>query len=206
MYAHYFPFFCFFLLIYTPYSYHATKRGGTAPPRFVSFPFLTTSCSNSYPPLPRSNAMCFTANGEGSTPSPFVFVHFDANREGSTPLPVVLHHHPQERANTLVLEGGGCTRALTLAPPMSTTLENEQTHSFSVAVVVVQAHCPPPPMKMSIRACFHWQLFSRPTTVPHHPRKRAYMLVFVGGGCSPSKQDETPSVGVLLCSSPSHAQ
>ncbi len=89
--------------------------------------------------------------------------------------------------------------------------------------------CSPPPTKTSIRAHFHWRffssttsfhhprkrahvcsfsqwLFSRPTTVPHHPRKRAYMLVFVGGGCSPSKQDETPSVGVLLCSSPSHAQ
>src|SRR6266545_6646911 len=137
MYAHYFPFFCFFLLIYTPYSYHAMKRGGTAPPHFVSFPFLTTSRLNLYPPLPRSNATCFAANGEGSTPSPFVFVHFDANREGSTPLPVVLHHCLQERANTLVLEGGGCTRALTLAPPTSTTLENKQTRSFSVVVVVV---------------------------------------------------------------------
>src|SRR6266540_193489 len=129
--------FVFFLLIYIPYSYHVTKRGGTAPPCFVSFPFLTTSRSNLYPPLPHSNVTCFTANREGLTPSPFVFVHFDANREGSTPLPIVLHHRPQERANTLVLEGGGCTRALSLAPPTSTTLENEQTRSFSVVVVVV---------------------------------------------------------------------
>ncbi len=153
-----------------------TKRGGTAPPRFISFPFLTTSRLNSYPPLPRSNATCFAANGEGSTPSPFVFMHFDANREGST-LPIVLHHCPQERENTLVLEGGGCIRAITLAPPMSTTLENKQTHSFSVAVVVVQAHCPPPPTKMSICARFHWWFFSSITSF-HHPRKRAHVCSF----------------------------
>src|SRR6266540_7206872 len=99
--------FVFFLLIYIPYSYHVTKRGGTAPPCFVSFPFLTTSRSNLYPPLPRSNVTCFAANGEGSTPSPFVFVHFDANREGSTPSPLV----------------------------STTALKNKQTRSFLSAVV-----------------------------------------------------------------------
>src|SRR6266545_6834643 len=121
MYAHYFPFFCFFLLIYTPYSYHAMKRGGTAPPHFVSFPFLTTSRLNLYPPLPRSNATCFAANGEGSTPSPFVFVHFDANREGSTPSPLF----------------------------STTALKNKQTRSFLRAVVVLKHlswhHQRPPP-------------------------------------------------------------
>src|SRR6266508_4886860 len=42
-------------------------------------------------------------------------------------------------------------------------------------------HHRPPPLKMSKHTHFWWRwLLSRPT-VPHHPRKQAYVLVFIGG-------------------------
>src|SRR6266545_2349865 len=118
MYAYYFPFFCFFLHpLQLPRN--ETRRNGTSSFRLLSISHHLSLELISTPPSLECDV--FRRQRGGFNSLPFCFRAFQCKQGGFNPPPVVLHHRPQERANMLVLEGGGCTRALTLAPPTSTT-------------------------------------------------------------------------------------